>query len=103
VEPLADVAFLEDAFVLVGFRKRACFYPDLTKPACIYIGWLITSCVIDSFRGTSGITYPYYEWHAIKELQKYLDGSSSKQLHEVVYPVVIMGLFEVSPLCHTAC
>lgn len=68
----------------------------MTKPACVYIGWLITSGVLDAFRGTSEISYPHYEWYAVRALQDLLDKAATRNLHEVVYPVVILGLFEVN-------
>lgn len=89
--------YLDDGYILVGFRQQSYFRPDLSKPACIYIGWLLTAGMLDACRGTSSISYPYYEYHAVHELQKFIDGANSRQLHEVVYPVVILGMFEVCP------
>lgn len=90
-------SYLDEAFVLVGFQQPSYFRPDLSKAACIYIGWLLTAGVLDAFRGTQDITYPYYEYQAVRELQKFVDDADAKQLHEVVYPVVILGMFEVGP------
>jgi hypothetical protein len=91
-------SYLDEAFVLVGFQQPSYFRPDLSKAACIYIGWLLTAGVLDAFRGTQDIAYPYYEYQAVRELQKFVDDADAKQLHEVVYPVVILGMFEVGSL-----
>lgn len=91
-------SYLDEAFILVGFRQPSYFRPDLSKAACIYIGWLLTAGVLDAFKGTSAISYPYYEYQAVKELQLFIDGANSRDLHEVVYPVVILGMFEVRAL-----
>ncbi|KAK3294387.1 uncharacterized protein B0H64DRAFT_343731 [Chaetomium fimeti] len=88
-------SYLDEAFVLVGFQQPSYFRPDLSKAACIYIGWLLTAGVLDAVRGTQDITYPYYEYQAVRELQKFVDDADAKQLHEVVYPVVILGMFEM--------
>ncbi|KAH6856157.1 hypothetical protein B0I37DRAFT_69827 [Chaetomium sp. MPI-CAGE-AT-0009] len=88
-------SYLDEAFVLVGFRQPSYFRPDLSKAACIYIGWLLTAGVLDAFRGNQDLAYPYYEYQAVRELQKFVDGADAKQLHEVVYPVVILGMFEM--------
>ncbi|KAK4044114.1 hypothetical protein C8A01DRAFT_31713 [Parachaetomium inaequale] len=88
-------SYLDEAFVLVGFRQPSYFRPDLSKAACIYIGWLLTAGVLDAFRGTREIAYPYYEYQAVRELQKFVDGADERQLHEVVYPVLILGMFEM--------
>ncbi|PGH14977.1 hypothetical protein AJ80_05740 [Polytolypa hystricis UAMH7299] len=88
-------SYLDEGFALVGFRKASYFRPDMTKPACVYIGWLLTSGMIDAFRGTPDIKYPYYEWNAVRELQKFLDMADARALHEVVYPVVILGIFDL--------
>jgi hypothetical protein len=42
------------------------------------------------------VAYPYVEYLAVRELQRFVDGAGVKELHEVVYPVVILGMFEVS-------
>jgi hypothetical protein len=89
-------SYLDEGFVLVGFQQPSYFRPDLSKAACIYIGWLLTAGVLDAVRGTQDIAYPYYEYQAVKELQRYIDGASARELHEVVYPVLILGMFEVS-------
>jgi hypothetical protein len=88
-------SYLDEGYVLVGFQQPSYFRPDLSKAACIYIGWLLTAGVLDAFRGTQDIAYPYYEYQAVKELQRYIDGAGSRELHEVVYPVLILGMFEV--------
>jgi len=90
--------------VLVGFRRPSYFRPDMSKAACIYIGWLLTAGILDSVRGggcggVEGgevVAYPYVEYLAVRELQRFVDGAGVKELHEVVYPVVILGMFEVS-------
>jgi hypothetical protein len=93
-------SYLDEGFVLVGFRQPSYFRPDLSKAACIYIGWLLTAGMLDSFRGrTSGeIAYPYYEYLAVRELQRFIDEADARALHELVYPVVILGIFEVCSL-----
>ncbi|KAK4182948.1 hypothetical protein QBC35DRAFT_135486 [Podospora australis] len=93
----AYTSYLDEAFVLVGFRQQSYFRPDMSKAACIYIGWLLTAGVLDAFRGnfSEEISYPYYEWQAIKELQRFIDGANARELHEVVYPVIILGMFEM--------
>jgi hypothetical protein len=88
-------SYLDEGFMLVGFQQPSYFRPDLSKAACIYIGWLLTAGVLDAFRGTHDIAYPYYEYQAVKELQRYIDGAGARELHEVVYPVLILGMFEV--------
>lgn len=92
--------YLDEAFVLVGFRQPSYFRPDMSKAACIYIGWLLTAGILDSVRGGAGegeaVAYPYVEYLAVRELQRFVDGAGVKELHEVVYPVVILGMFEVS-------
>lgn len=88
-------SYLDEAFILVGFRQPSYFRPDMSKAACIYIGWLLTAGVLDAFKGTKAISYPYYEYQAVKELQLFIDGATSRDLHEVVYPVVVLGMFEV--------
>ncbi|KAK4164332.1 hypothetical protein QBC43DRAFT_378745 [Cladorrhinum sp. PSN259] len=88
-------SYLDEAFVLVGFRQPSYFRPDMSKPACIYIGWLLTAGVLDAFKGGKEISYPYYEWQAVTELQRFIDGADRRELHEVVYPVVILGMFEM--------
>lgn len=67
----------------------------MSKSACIYIGWLLTTGILDAFRGTSDFSYPYYEWNAIRELQGFLDTATNAELYQVVYPVAILGMFEV--------
>jgi hypothetical protein len=97
-------SYLDEAFILVGFRQPSYFRPDLSKAACIYIGWLLTAGMLDSFRGTGEITYPYYEYQAVRELQTFINGASLSELHEVVYPVVILGMFEVNAILrYTPC
>ncbi|KAK4233354.1 hypothetical protein C8A03DRAFT_19560, partial [Achaetomium macrosporum] len=93
-------SYLDEAFLLVGFRRPSYFRPDLSKAACIYIGWLLTAGVLDAFRGRRGddggeIAYPYYEYLAVRELQRFIDVADARALHEVVYPVVILGTFEM--------
>jgi hypothetical protein len=89
-------SYLDEAFILVGFRQPSYFRPDMSKAACIYIGWLLTAGVLDAFRGTKQtLSYPYYEYQAVRELQGFIDGADARELHEVVYPVVILGMFEV--------
>ncbi|KAK4097160.1 hypothetical protein N658DRAFT_434590 [Parathielavia hyrcaniae] len=88
-------SYLDEGFVLVGFRQPSYFRPDLSKAACIYIGWLLTAGMLDAFRGTQDIAYPYYEYLAVRELQKFIDGANERELHEVVYPVVILAMFEM--------
>ncbi|KAK0710610.1 hypothetical protein B0H67DRAFT_601597 [Lasiosphaeris hirsuta] len=88
-------SYLDEAFILVGFRQPSYFRPDLSKAACIYIGWLLTAGVLDAVRGTETIVYPYYEYQAVKELQRFIDGADERELHDVVYPVVILGMFEM--------
>jgi hypothetical protein len=91
----AYTSYLDEGFGLVGFRQPSYFRPDLSKAACIYIGWLWTAGVLDAFRATQEIAYPYYEYQAVRELQKFIDGAGDRQLHEVVYPVVVLAMFEV--------
>ncbi|KAJ4130621.1 hypothetical protein NW754_009674 [Fusarium falciforme] len=67
----------------------------MSKSACIYIGWLLTTGILDAFRGTSDFSYPYYEWNAIRELQGFLDTATNAELYQVVYPVAILGMFEM--------
>jgi hypothetical protein len=67
----------------------------MSKSACIYIGWLLTTGILDAFRGMSDISYPYYEWNAVRELQCFLDTATDAELYQVVYPVAILGMFEV--------
>ncbi|KAK3356630.1 hypothetical protein B0T25DRAFT_537093 [Lasiosphaeria hispida] len=88
-------SYLDEGFILVGFRQPSYFRPDLSKAACIYIGWLLTAGMLDAFRGSETIAYPYYEYQAVKELQRFIDGADERELHEVVYPVVILGMFEM--------
>ncbi|KAK3900282.1 hypothetical protein C8A05DRAFT_17396 [Staphylotrichum tortipilum] len=90
-------SYLDEAFVLVGFRQPSYFRPDLSKAACIYIGWLLTAGMLDARRGVreEGKGYPYYEYHAVRELQRFVDGAGQRELHEVVYPVIILGMFEM--------
>jgi hypothetical protein len=67
----------------------------MSKSACIYIGWLLTTGILDAFRGTTDFSYPYYEWNAVRELQCFLDIATDAELYQVVYPVAILGMFEV--------
>jgi hypothetical protein len=90
-------SYLDETFVLVGFRQPSYFRPDMSKAACIYIGWLLTAGVLDAVRGSKEVAYPYYEYQAVKELQKFIDQAEMKELHEVVYPVIVLGMFEVRP------
>ncbi len=104
-------SYLDEAFVLVGFRQPSYFRPDLSKAACIYIGWLLTAGILDCVRGAvlpapaavggkeEGlvVAYPGYEYLAVRELQRFVDGGvGARGVEEVVYPVVILGMFEVS-------
>ncbi|KAF4333204.1 hypothetical protein FBEOM_12978 [Fusarium beomiforme] len=88
-------SYLDEAYVLVGFYQSNFFRPDMSKSACIYIGWLLTTGVLDAFRGISDISYPYYEWSAVRELQSFLDAATNAELYQVVYPVAILGMFEM--------
>ncbi|KAM6507031.1 hypothetical protein FALCPG4_018421 [Fusarium falciforme] len=88
-------SYLDEAYVLVGFHQPNFFRPDMSKSACIYIGWLLTTGILDAFRGTSDFSYPYYEWNAIRELQGFLDTATNAELYQVVYPVAILGMFEM--------
>ncbi|KAK3986765.1 hypothetical protein QBC44DRAFT_401818 [Cladorrhinum sp. PSN332] len=88
-------SYLDEAFVLVGFRQPSYFRPDMSKAACIYIGWLLTAGVLDAFKGGKEISYPYYEYQAVSKLQRFIDGADRRELHEVVYPVVVLGMFEM--------
>lgn len=90
-------SYLDEAFVLVGFRQPSYFRPDMSKAACISIGWLMTAGVLDAVRGSKKIVYPYYEYQAVRELQNFIDQAEMKELHEVVYPVIVLGMFEVRP------
>jgi hypothetical protein len=88
-------SYLDEAFILVpGFRQPSYFRPDLSKAACIYIGWLLTAGVLDAFAGKE-IAYPWYEYQAVKELKGFIEGGGTMELYEVVYPVVILSIFEV--------
>ncbi len=108
-------SYLDEAFVLVGFRQPSYFRPDMSKAACIYIGWLLTAGILDCVRGPPQkraaavedggedreslvVAYPYYEYLAVRELQAFVDGAGRKGVEEVVYPVVTLGMFEVSIL-----
>ena len=92
--------YLDEAFVLVGFRRPSYFRPDMSKAACIYIGWLLTAGMLDARRGgREDKGYPWYEYQAVRELQRFVDGAGERELHEVVYPVIILGMFEVSGWC----
>ncbi|KAK4202427.1 hypothetical protein QBC40DRAFT_276726 [Triangularia verruculosa] len=89
-------SYLDQAFVLtVGFKKPSYFRPDMSKSACIYIGWLLTAGVLDAYKGRDEMNYPYYEYRAVSELQKFIDGAEQRELHEVVYPVVVLSMFEM--------
>jgi len=88
-------SYLDEAFILVGFQQPSYFRPDMSKSACIYIGWLLTAGVLDAVRASKEISYPYYEYQAVRELQKFIDGAGTRHLHELVYPVIILGMFEV--------
>ncbi|KAH6695687.1 hypothetical protein F5X68DRAFT_258242 [Plectosphaerella plurivora] len=88
-------SYLDEAFVLVGFRQPSYFRPDMSKAACIYIGWLLTAGVLDAVQGSKEIVYPYYEYQAVRELQKFIDQAEMRELHEVVYPVIVLGMFEM--------
>ncbi|KAK4225617.1 hypothetical protein QBC38DRAFT_482573 [Podospora fimiseda] len=88
-------SYLDEAFILVGFKQQSYFRPDMSKAACIYIGWLLTAGVLDAFKGGKELSYPLYEYRAVSELQRFIDAAKEKQLGEVVYPVVILGMFEM--------
>ncbi|KAK0736198.1 hypothetical protein B0T21DRAFT_366465 [Apiosordaria backusii] len=88
-------SYLDQAFVLVGFKQPSYFRPDMSKAACIYIGWLLTAGVLDAYKGRDDMNYPYYEYRAVSELQKFIDGAEQRELHEVVYPVVVLSMFEM--------
>ncbi|KEZ44060.1 hypothetical protein SAPIO_CDS3803 [Scedosporium apiospermum] len=88
-------SYLDEAFILVGFQQPSYFRPDMSKSACIYIGWLLTAGVLDAVRASKEISYPYYEYQAVRELQKFIDGAGTRDLHELVYPVIILGMFEM--------
>ncbi|KAH6891534.1 hypothetical protein B0T10DRAFT_439315 [Thelonectria olida] len=88
-------SYLDEAYILVGFHQPNFFRPDMSKSACIYIGWLLTKGILDAFRGTSDFSYPYYEWNAVRELQAFLDTATNAELYQVVYPVAILGMFEM--------
>ncbi|KAJ4050841.1 hypothetical protein NW758_005043, partial [Fusarium oxysporum] len=66
----------------------------MSKSACIYIGWLLITGILDAVRGMSDISYPYYEWSAVRELQWFLDTATNAELYQVVYPLAILGMFE---------
>ncbi|KAK4175771.1 hypothetical protein QBC36DRAFT_353862 [Triangularia setosa] len=88
-------SYLDQAFVLVGFKQPSYFRPDMSKSACIYIGWLLTAGVLDAYKGRDEMNYPYYEYRAVSELQKFINGAEQRELHEVVYPVVVLSIFEM--------
>ena len=88
-------SYLDEGFVLVGFRQPSYFRPDMSKSACIYIGYLLTAGVLDAFKGTKQLSYPYYEYLAVRELQLFIDGADARELYEVVYPVIVLAMFEV--------
>ncbi|KAJ4113953.1 hypothetical protein NW769_004733 [Fusarium oxysporum] len=67
----------------------------MSKSACIYIGWLLITGILDAVRGMSDISYPYYEWSAVRELQWFLDTATNAELYQVVYPLAILGMFEM--------
>ncbi|KAK4120169.1 hypothetical protein N657DRAFT_674491 [Parathielavia appendiculata] len=69
-------SYLDEAFILIGFKQQNYFRPDLSKAACIYIGWLLTA-------------------GAVRTLQSFIDGAGHRELHEVVYSVVILAMFEM--------
>ncbi|KAK0616157.1 hypothetical protein B0T14DRAFT_482257 [Immersiella caudata] len=88
-------SYLEEAFILVpGFRQPSYFRPDLSKAACIYIGWLLTAGVLDASTGKD-VAYPWYEYQAVKELKAFVEGGGRMELYEVIYPVVILSIFEM--------
>jgi len=111
-------SYLDDAFQLVpGFRQPSYFRPDLSKAACIYIGWLLTAGVLDATcgKGREGVSYPWEEWMAVRELKGFVEGGKGEEggkggvverrqmeVYEVVYPVVILGIFEVCYHNHLA-
>jgi hypothetical protein len=67
-------SYLDEAFILVpGFRQPSDFRPDLSKAACIYIGWLLTTGVLDASTGRE-IAYLWYEYQAVKELKEFVEG-----------------------------
>ncbi|EXK79152.1 hypothetical protein FOQG_16202 [Fusarium oxysporum f. sp. raphani 54005] len=88
-------SYLGEAYVLVRFYQSNFFRPDMSKSACIYIGWLLITGILDAVRGMSDISYPYYEWSAVRELQWFLDTATNAELYQVVYPLAILGMFEM--------
>ncbi|KAK0644692.1 hypothetical protein B0T16DRAFT_460716 [Cercophora newfieldiana] len=88
-------SYLDEAFILVpGFRQPSYFRPDLSKAACIYIGWLLTASVLDALSGKE-VAYPWYEYQAVKELKGFVESGGTMEVYEVVYPVIILGIFEL--------
>ncbi|KAJ0148975.1 Uncharacterized protein HZ326_8400 [Fusarium oxysporum f. sp. albedinis] len=88
-------SYLGETYVLVGFYQSKFFRPDISKSACIYIGGLPITGILDAVRGMRDISYPYYEWSAVRELQWFLDTATNAELYHVVYPGAILGMFDV--------
>ncbi|RKK95894.1 hypothetical protein BFJ71_g8071 [Fusarium oxysporum] len=65
----------------------------MIKSACIYIGGLLITGILDAVRGMSDKLY--YEWSAVRELKWFLDTATNAELYQVVYPVAILGIFNV--------
>lgn len=65
----------------------------MIKSACIYIGGLLITGILDAVRGMSDKLY--YEWSAVRELKWFLDTATNAELYQVVYPVAILGMFDV--------
>ncbi|QKD60197.2 uncharacterized protein FOBCDRAFT_279802 [Fusarium oxysporum Fo47] len=86
-------SYLGETYVLVGFCQSNFFRPDMIKSACIYIGGLLITGILDAVRGMSD--KPYYEWSAVRELKWFLDTATNSELYQVVYPVAILGMFDV--------
>jgi hypothetical protein len=85
---------IDEAFLLVGFRKQSLYKPEPDKKLCVYIGWLFASALTDAIRGGTRIVYPYEELIVVRELQVSL--ASQKSSAHVITPIMFLSLFEVS-------
>jgi hypothetical protein len=89
--PGADV--VDEAFILVGFRKPSLYLPEPDKKLCVLVGWLFASALTDAIRGTTDIVYPYEELMTVRELGDQM--AKRKPTIHVVTAIMVLGLFEV--------